>query len=90
MQGMFPLKAFYWGHRGARENFSLQIRNIVEKGYEALGEKPVVIGECGVPMDMKCVFLFLLPEEMLDERSSMHVTARAKRSRRTTGSGRTV
>lgn len=53
MQGMFPLKAFYWGHRGARENFKLQIRNIVEKGYEALGEKPVVIGECGIPMDMK-------------------------------------
>ncbi|EIM87043.1 cytoplasmic protein [Stereum hirsutum FP-91666 SS1] len=51
-RGMFPLKAFYWGHRGARENFKLQIRNIVEKGYEALGEKPVVIGECGIPMDM--------------------------------------
>ena len=52
-QGMFPLKAFYWGQRGARENFSLQIRNIAQKGYEALGEVPIIIGECGVPMDMK-------------------------------------
>ena len=50
---MFPLKAFYWGQFGVRENFSLQIRNIVGKGHEALGETPIVIGECGVPMDMK-------------------------------------
>ncbi|KAH9474389.1 Ergosteryl-beta-glucosidase [Psilocybe cubensis] len=51
-RGMFPLKAFYWGHLGARENFSLQIRNIVENGYNSLGETPVLIGECGIPMDM--------------------------------------
>ncbi|KAJ3722722.1 glycoside hydrolase family 5 protein [Lentinula guzmanii] len=51
-RGMFPLKAFYWGHKGARNNFALQIRNIVEKAYQVLGEKPVIIGECGIPMDM--------------------------------------
>ncbi|THH17235.1 hypothetical protein EW146_g3534 [Bondarzewia mesenterica] len=51
-RGMFPLRAFYWGHNGARDNFFLQIRNIVEAGYKSLGEKPVIIGECGVPMDM--------------------------------------
>ncbi|KIM41720.1 glycoside hydrolase family 5 protein [Hebeloma cylindrosporum] len=51
-RGMFPLKAFYWGQKGARDNFSLQIRNIVEKGYRSLGELPVIIGECGIPMDM--------------------------------------
>ncbi|TFY82766.1 hypothetical protein EWM64_g1246 [Hericium alpestre] len=51
-RGTFPLRALYWGHRGARENFSLQIRNIVEAGYKSLGEKPVLIGECGIPMDM--------------------------------------
>ncbi|KAJ7672413.1 glycoside hydrolase [Mycena polygramma] len=51
-RGMFPLKAFYWGQKGARENFSLQLRNVVEGGYKTLGEKPVLIGECGVPMDM--------------------------------------
>jgi hypothetical protein len=54
---MFPLKAFYWGHKGARENYTLQIRNIVEKAYDALGERPVLLGECGVPMDMKYVQL---------------------------------
>ena len=52
-QGMFPLKAFYWGQKGARDNFSLQIRNIVEHGYRSLGETPVIIGECGIPMDLK-------------------------------------
>ncbi|KAI1792651.1 glycoside hydrolase family 5 protein [Ganoderma leucocontextum] len=51
-RGMFLLKAFYWGQRGARDNFSLQIRNIVEEGYKSLGETPVIIGECGVPMNM--------------------------------------
>jgi len=62
---MFFLKTLYWGQRGARENYSLQIRNIVEAGYRSLGEKPVIIGECGVPMDMKSVCpesLFLLLE----------------------------
>jgi hypothetical protein len=54
---MFPIKAFYWGQRGARENYSLQIRNIVEATYRSLGEIPVIIGECGVPMDMKLVYL---------------------------------
>ncbi|KAH8112810.1 glycoside hydrolase family 5 protein [Phellopilus nigrolimitatus] len=51
-RGMFPLKAFYWGQAGARDNFSLQIRKIAEAGYRSLGETPVVIGECGVPMDL--------------------------------------
>ncbi|KAK2465756.1 hypothetical protein APHAL10511_002300 [Amanita phalloides] len=51
-RGMFPLQAFYWGHKGARDNFSLQIGKIVEEGYKSLGETPVLIGECGVPMDI--------------------------------------
>jgi hypothetical protein len=54
-RGMFLLKTFYWGQLGARDNYSLQIRNIVEHAYESLGEKPVIIGECGIPMDMKSV-----------------------------------
>ena len=52
-KGMFLPKALYWGHQGARENFSLQMRNIVEAAYRSLGERPVIIGECGIPMDMK-------------------------------------
>ncbi|KAI0089638.1 glycoside hydrolase family 5 protein [Irpex rosettiformis] len=51
-RGMFPLKAFYWGQRGARENFSQQISRIANETYGSLGEKPVIIGECGIPMDM--------------------------------------
>ena len=57
---MFPLKAFHWGHKGARENYTLQIQNIVEKAYDALGETPVLLGECGVPMDMKYAQLCFL------------------------------
>ncbi|PPQ65139.1 hypothetical protein CVT24_003229 [Panaeolus cyanescens] len=51
-RGMFPLKAFYWGQKGARDNYSVQIRTIAEKAYQVLGENPVIIGECGIPMDM--------------------------------------
>ncbi|RXW11189.1 hypothetical protein EST38_g14666 [Candolleomyces aberdarensis] len=53
-RGMFPLKAFYWGQKGARDNYSVQIANIVKHAREALGETttPVIIGECGIPMDM--------------------------------------
>ena len=54
-QGMFLLKAFYWGQRGVRNNYALQIRNIVEAGYRSLGEVPVLLGEFGAPMDMKFV-----------------------------------
>lgn len=50
---MFPLKTFYWGQKGARDNYSLQIKNIVDTGYKVLGEMPILIGECGIPMDMK-------------------------------------
>ncbi|KAI0293137.1 glycoside hydrolase family 5 protein [Multifurca ochricompacta] len=51
-RGVNPLKTFYWGHKGARDNFSTQIRSLVEAGYSSLGERPVIIGECGLPMDM--------------------------------------
>ncbi|KIY42944.1 glycoside hydrolase family 5 protein [Fistulina hepatica ATCC 64428] len=51
-RGMFLPKALYWGQKGARDNYALQIRNVVQAGYRSLGELPVLIGECGVPMDM--------------------------------------
>lgn len=59
---MFPLKAFYWGQRGARDNYSLQIGNIAAAAHKALADVPVIIGECGVPMDLKCVSAFLCGE----------------------------
>jgi hypothetical protein len=66
---MFPLQAFYWGQKGARDNYGLQIQNIVEESYKSLGETPVLIGECGVPMDIKYVLsqAYYL-ELMLDKR----------------------
>ncbi|QRV86919.1 Cellulase (glycosyl hydrolase family 5 protein) [Ceratobasidium sp. AG-Ba] len=52
-RGMFPLRALYWGHEGARKNYTLQIGNIVKASDESLKRKrPVIIGECGIPMDM--------------------------------------
>ncbi|KAG9308311.1 glycoside hydrolase family 5 protein [Chiua virens] len=51
-RGMFPLNAFYWGQKGARDNYSLQIRNIIDAGHKVLGEIPILISECGIPMDM--------------------------------------
>lgn len=53
MQGMFVGKAIYFGHKAARNNYSLQIGNIVKAAREKLGEVPIVIGETGVPMDLK-------------------------------------
>ncbi|KAG8793614.1 hypothetical protein FRC17_008418, partial [Serendipita sp. 399] len=51
-RGTFPPKTFFWGHPSARRNYGVQIRNLVEAGYKSLGERPVFIGETGVPMDM--------------------------------------
>jgi len=51
-RGLFAPLAFYWGHASARDNFSLQIGNIAREAYVSLGERPVVLGECGIPFDM--------------------------------------
>ncbi|KAG9124154.1 hypothetical protein FRC07_012642 [Ceratobasidium sp. 392] len=52
-RGMFVLRALYWGHQGARDNYTLQIGNIVRAAYDSLhSSRPVIIGECGIPMDM--------------------------------------
>ena len=97
---LFKMRA---GQIGARDNVSLQIQNIVEEGYKSLGERPVVIGEIGLPMDMKCVHVFLgsqlpcsrsplLPPYLLTSIyyvcATWSYTARAKHSRRMISSGR--
>jgi hypothetical protein len=50
---MFVTRALYFGQAAAKDNYTLQIGTIVRKAYERLGEVPVVMGETGVPMDMK-------------------------------------
>lgn len=67
---MFPLRAFYWGHYGVRKNFSLQIRNIVEKAYAVIGERPIIVGETGIPMDIKCILLLFFCRAVIDLSSS--------------------
>ncbi|KAG8923855.1 hypothetical protein FRC02_010851 [Tulasnella sp. 418] len=51
-RGMLLHKALYWGQKSARKNYQLQLGNIVEEGYKSLGERPVLLGECGIPIDM--------------------------------------
>jgi hypothetical protein len=53
MQGMYIWNALYFGREAAKQNYALQIKNIVESSREKLGEVPVIIGETGVPMDIK-------------------------------------
>ena len=54
---MFILNALYFTRDGAKRNYAKQIGTLVEKASEQLGEVPIVFGECGIPMDMKWVFL---------------------------------
>ncbi|PKY22164.1 glycoside hydrolase [Rhizophagus irregularis] len=44
--------ATYFGISGAKKNYSGQVRNIVKGGLQFVGEKPCIIGECGIPMDI--------------------------------------
>jgi hypothetical protein len=52
-QGMYIWDALYFGREAAKKNYALQIKNIVQSSREKLGEVPVIIGETGVPMDIK-------------------------------------
>lgn len=51
-QGMFIGRAVYFGKRGVKENYALQIRNIVDAAHKRIGEVPIVFGECGIPIDL--------------------------------------
>ncbi|CAG8699606.1 86_t:CDS:2 [Acaulospora morrowiae] len=46
------VSATYFGISGAKKNYFGQVRNIVKNGLKNAGEKPCVIGECGIPMDI--------------------------------------
>ncbi|KAI7897948.1 glycoside hydrolase superfamily [Cokeromyces recurvatus] len=45
-------KATYFGKSGAKKNYKGQIKNIKEDGHQSMGEKPCVLGEVGIPMDL--------------------------------------
>lgn len=51
-RGGFLWDGMYFGKNGRKKNYSKQIGNIVNKGYEALGEIPIIIGEIGLPFDV--------------------------------------
>ncbi|KAI8849561.1 glycoside hydrolase superfamily [Chytridium lagenaria] len=46
------LAATYFGISGAMKNYGGQISSIVKIGIDNVGTRPVVFGECGMPMDI--------------------------------------
>jgi hypothetical protein len=52
IQGGNVFKATYFGVKGAKKNYSGQIRNVRASGITNMGEKPCVLGEVGIPMDL--------------------------------------
>jgi len=52
-QGKFLPLCLYFGESGAKKNYAHQLKNVVNSGYKILGERPQILGELGVPMDLK-------------------------------------
>lgn len=46
------ISATYFGRQGAKKNYRGQIRNIKQDGLKDMGEKPCILGEVGIPMDL--------------------------------------
>ncbi|KAI7892581.1 glycoside hydrolase superfamily [Mucor mucedo] len=46
------LTATYFGRNGAKKNYRGQIQNIKQDGLRDMGEKPCILGEVGIPMDL--------------------------------------
>ncbi|KAG0080791.1 hypothetical protein BGZ90_011301 [Linnemannia elongata] len=51
-KGKNVLAATYFGLKGARKNYRGQLANILNAGLQNVGNKPCLIGECGIPMDI--------------------------------------
>lgn len=49
---MFIAHALYWGRRGVKRNYARQMATLVDEARKRIGEVPIVIGECGIPMDL--------------------------------------
>ncbi len=54
-QALLIWSCLHFGKKGAMNNYRDQIGTIVTKARLQLGEVPVVMGETGLPMDLKCV-----------------------------------
>ncbi|KAF9434935.1 hypothetical protein BGZ76_007180 [Entomortierella beljakovae] len=51
-KGKNVLAATYFGLKGARKNYRGQLSNLLNTGLQNVGNKPCLIGECGIPMDI--------------------------------------
>ncbi|WFD30541.1 hypothetical protein MSPP1_001562 [Malassezia sp. CBS 17886] len=51
-RGMFLPRALYFGAAGLARNYRHQLTQLCRRGYEALGEVPILIGEVGIPYDV--------------------------------------
>ncbi|KAG0327413.1 hypothetical protein BG000_000965 [Podila horticola] len=51
-KGKNVFAATYFGLNGARKNYKGQLSNILNIGLQNVGNKPCLIGECGIPMDI--------------------------------------
>ncbi|ORX57064.1 glycoside hydrolase [Hesseltinella vesiculosa] len=46
------LTATYFGINGVRKNYRGQLKNIKQNGFDNMGDKPIIFGEVGIPMDI--------------------------------------
>ncbi|KAG0196470.1 hypothetical protein BGX33_001603, partial [Mortierella sp. NVP41] len=51
-KGKNVFAATYFGLKGARKNYRGQLSNLLNAGLQNVGNKPCLIGECGIPMDI--------------------------------------
>ncbi|KAG0256047.1 hypothetical protein BG011_004768 [Mortierella polycephala] len=51
-KGKNVIAATYFGLKGARKNYRGQLSNLLNTGLQNVGNKPCLIGECGIPMDI--------------------------------------
>ncbi|KAJ3077099.1 hypothetical protein HDU98_008534 [Podochytrium sp. JEL0797] len=50
-RGANILNSIYFGRSGCETNYTGQMRRIMEAGKRNVGTRPVLMGECGIPMD---------------------------------------
>ncbi|CED85016.1 Glycoside hydrolase, superfamily [Phaffia rhodozyma] len=67
-KGKFLPSCLYFGRGAARRNYTLQIKNVLQSGYDSFGERPQIMGELGVPMDMNDKLAFQTTDFHYQER----------------------